>query len=313
MILVRKELRGVEIVVADRERNSLEFLRTKHPNLIRLHFAYRHGGNSNLIFSYFPHDLRHILREGRDPEQLGRAPTPRKYKGSILNHWLWENLADVFEALPSIHEPGEDILGAHFDLKPANILVDSHGRLVITDFGLARFKKKSQNGHSSLTNPGGDFNYRQPPTESRLSRAYDVWSLACIMVEIIVYIMHGRSAVQSFANDLEIEDSTQTRAQTFWKQDGGRYVLKTRVTRLLQELQESRKDLYLKKVGIQLQAMFEISPKLRPTTADVFKALFARNSNAMLTLQQDGFNAVCGADTKYSLRQMYVFFFVKNI
>lgn len=226
----------------------MEFLRTKNPNLIRLHFAYQYEGNSNLIFSYFPHDLRHILREECLPEQLGKDPAPRKFEGSKLNPWLWKNLADVSKALCQIHEPGKGICGAHFDLKPANILVDARGRLVISDFGLARFKKKLENGHSSLTNPGGDYNYRRPPIELRLSHAYDVWSLACIMVEIIVYISGGSGAVRTFAEELAKEDSPQMPAQTFWKQNEEGYTLKRKVTQLLAELQKSSEDPYLRKV-----------------------------------------------------------------
>lgn len=301
MVLVRKEL-TVANIVADRERNVLEFLRQKHPHLIRLHFAYHYQSSSNLVFSYFPMDLRHVLREDLQPAQQAKVQGTPRLEGSIFDSWLWKNLKGVVDALPHVHDPDIDTIGAHFDLKPANILVDDLGNLVVTDFGLSRIKERARNGHTSLTNPGGDFNYRPPP-DARWNRKYDIWSLACIMIEIIIYLQSGVGAVNKFSEDLEKEDNVETRSQTFWKQDRqGRYILKKRVKTLLDELQNSS-DQYLKEVGRLLQSMLDIDPGNRPEVTEVCEALFGQNS---VPAQRGGTIQVAGANTRHPLKNMQV-------
>ena len=247
-------------------------------------------------------DLRDILRENQRPKQLPRVRLSQKLEGSMLDSWLWENLKGVVEALRYVHDPDPDILGAHFDLKPANILVDDFGNLVITDFGLARMKQKIQ-GHSSLTNPGGDFNYAPPRTENRWTRAYDIYSLGCIMMEIIVHLKQGPNAVNEFAQKLEEEDDVHTRSRTFWLKREENYVLKETVRLLLREWQDPR-DPYLKHVGGLLQKMLDIDPEVRPTVTQVYDTLFGQNSVPALAVKSGGVIRVCGTNTQHPLKNM---------
>ncbi|MCJ1265184.1 hypothetical protein MMC22_005059 [Lobaria immixta] len=296
--LVRKQVRVN--IDADRERNVLEFFQKKHPNLIRLHFAYSCDSYLNLVFTFFPMDLRQVLRENSQPASPVEAQVSRRPQGSILDSWLWTNLKGVIEALLHIYEPDTHIIGAHFDLKPANILVDASGNLVVTDFGLTRIKAKAQDGHTSLTTSGGDSSYRPPPPKSpaRYNRKYDIWSLACIMIEIIVYLRRGENAVNEFAQALENDDNTETRSQNFWKQNQGRYTLKKCVKDLLKKLQDPN-DQYLKEVGEWLQKMLDIDPEGRPAATEV-KTLFAQTPDSASVLQ------VCGANTQYPLKKMQI-------
>ncbi|MCJ1265556.1 hypothetical protein MMC22_005436 [Lobaria immixta] len=300
--LFRKEL-PVPGSEGDSERNILEYIRQKeHPNLVTLHLAYRYRGKLNLVFSYFPMGLRDILRENQRPKQLPRVRLSQKLEGSMLDSWLWENLRGVVEALRYVHDPDPDILGAHFDLKPANILVDDFGNLVITDFGLARMKQKIQ-GHSSLKHPGEDFNYGPPRAEHCWTRAYDIYSLGCIMMEIIVYLKQGPNAVNDFAQNLEEEDDVHTRSRTFWLKREENYVLKDPVRLFLREWQDS-KDRYLRRVGGLLQKMLDIDPQVRPTVTQVYDTLFGQNSIPALALKPEGTVQLCGPNTQYPLKNM---------
>lgn len=279
----------------------------KHPNLISLRLAYGHKGNLNLVFSLFPMDLRRILREHKVPQNLPSVRSSLELERSLLDSWLWGNLKGAIEGLLELHDPDPGILGAHFDLKPANILVDDFGNLVITDFGLARIKRKLNN-HSTLTNPGGDFNYRPPtpPSEARWNRKYDIWSLACIMIEIILYLRDGVHAVTKFAKDLEKDDNVQTKSQTFWKQDEGQYTLKESVKTLLRELQDPRdpRDPYLKQVGSLLEEMLNIDHQLRPTMKKVYDDLFGQNSIPALSPKPGDKIQICGPNTKHPSKDM---------
>lgn len=247
-------------------------------------------------------DLRDILRENKQPKQLRIVQPSQKLRGSILDSWLWEKVKGLIEALQYVHDPDPDIIGAHFDLKPANILVDDFGNLVIGDFGLARMKQKIY-GHSSLTNPGGDFNYGPPRTEHRWTRAYDIYSLGCIMMEIVVHLKHGPNAVDEFAQKLEEEDDVHTRSRTFWLKREENYALKETVRLLLREWQDPR-DPYLKHVGGLLQKMLDLDPEVRPNVTEVYDTLFGQNSVLALISRSEGATQVCGANTQHPLKNM---------
>lgn len=318
-ILVRKELRVPEETF-DSERTALEFFKIAlHPNLIRLLFWYRHKDASNLVFPCYPGNLQAVLRTGWLPNPIAMSGT---FEGSRLNNWLWENLMGVVDGLESVHNPKDASLaelaggtiGAHFDLKPANILVDVDGRLVISDFGLARIKGADRMVRSSLTSPGGTLPYQPPPQESEnirmerdaaiqrhWSRAYDVWSMACIMVEVILYICHGTEGVNSFTERLKGEDDPQSRSGTFWKMDRNGYSLKKAVLDFLDEIDHTG-DRYLVKVATWLQKMFEVDYKRRPTAKEVQNALFG--GKVIDSLKLGAFVSICGAETQHPLRDM---------
>ncbi|KAH3661839.1 hypothetical protein OGAPHI_006017 [Ogataea philodendri] len=83
----------------------------------------------------------------------------------------------------------------HRDLKPANLLVNSNCDLKICDFGLARVGRDDSSGtHSEskdsfLTEYVATRWYRAPEimlTSSQYSKAIDIWSMACILAEMLL-------------------------------------------------------------------------------------------------------------------------------
>ena len=125
-------------------------------------------------------------------------------------YWLWQQMVQVASGLEAIHQPSGSsldsssrIIGFHLDLKPANILVTDDGLLKITDFGQALIKTVGANDSTYGVNRGGSLVYQAPearPTrqnlesenvDGRVHRRYDVWSLACIMLEVITYVFEG--------------------------------------------------------------------------------------------------------------------------
>ncbi|CAG9463302.1 unnamed protein product [Pedinophyceae sp. YPF-701] len=111
---------------------------------------------------------KHLKREGR---------------GLALPVWLGLAM-DVTSGLVDLHAAGIK----HFDLKPDNILIDSAGRGVISDFGLSRASEGTL-GATFRNNAFGTLNYAPPEQMNRTEDGYqpdlgsDMWSLAATLSE----------------------------------------------------------------------------------------------------------------------------------
>ncbi|PTL82300.1 serine/threonine protein kinase [Vitiosangium sp. GDMCC 1.1324] len=93
--------------------------RITHPHVARMHDLGTHEGQAFLTMEYVEgEDLRTLL--GRERPLMA----PRAARIALA----------VCEGLAAAHAAGV----VHRDLKPANILVESGGRVVLTDFGIAR-------------------------------------------------------------------------------------------------------------------------------------------------------------------------------
>ena len=101
--------------------------RISHPNVARTHDMGEHGGFHYLIME---------LIEGRTLEELLYARGPDGVVcGTPLPPVRAAQIAvAVCDGLAAAHAAGV----VHRDLKPANVLIEASGRVVITDFGIAR-------------------------------------------------------------------------------------------------------------------------------------------------------------------------------
>lgn len=286
MKLARKELTG-DIAAFEAERTVLEFITGEHhPHLIKLLFWYQRGPMFNLVFRYYPANLQQVFEDGWFPER--QPAIPERFKTSKLRHWLWEQLLKVIEGLGCVHTPGpaEDrlpgipnVIGGHFDIKPANILIDQNGQLVLADFGLAQIKNISQGGASTFTGPVGTLSH-QPPWwsdngDAHWRRSYDVWSMACVMMDTIQFVLRGSGGVKAFIAERENEETPNMKSSAFWKYGpggGSLPVLKKCVQDSLTRL-KAENDRYLTMVANLLQQMFSIDPKARLTIAQCVKKL----------------------------------------
>lgn len=151
-------------VTAVREIKLLQSLR--HINIVALLEVMVEKNECYMVFEYMSHDLTGLLNH----PTFTLDAAHRKHLSKQL-----------FEGLDYLHKRGV----LHRDIKAANILVSSDGILKLADFGLARFYAKRH--QLDYTNRVITIWYRSPELllgETQYGPAVDIWSAACVMVEI---------------------------------------------------------------------------------------------------------------------------------
>ncbi len=129
-------------------------------------------------------------------------------------------LAQICEAVAAAHQAGV----VHGDLTPNNILLDRNGRIVVTDFGFARYSQKPITEGAALesvASPGGTLGFAAP---AQISAAFGAISFATDIYAIggiAFYLLTGRSPhdVGSVLDtvtddDVHLPDSHHTQAES---------------------------------------------------------------------------------------------------
>lgn len=117
---------------------------TQSPFVVKLFFTFQSSDNLYLVMEYLP---------GGDCASLVKT------LGGITEDWARRFLAEVVNGLEMLHQKGV----VHRDMKPDNLLIDQHGHLKLTDFGLSKIgllgrqtRQQQQQvfaGRSSTTGP----------------------------------------------------------------------------------------------------------------------------------------------------------------
>lgn len=168
----------------------------QHPNIARLYVAYVFKKSPTLLFHKAQCDLKSYLN-GKEPDTLTEIETV-------------EALYGLASALQRVHRYSIDdgerhMTGCHFDLHPGNILFQER-TFVLSDFGLSRLKYEVE-GSKSLFN-GGARDYYAPEcqnwggdwTHHKIGRPSDIWSMGCILAEIVTFFQLGAQGVKDFRN-----------------------------------------------------------------------------------------------------------------
>lgn len=201
-----------------KETQTLKIMRKlKHPHLIEAISAYEMGDNRCFLFPWAPGgNLRSLWK---------------RHTGSMnqqVRCWAWDQIRGLTDGLDKLHAEGT----RHGDFKPENILVfggggDSKlGPLVIADVGIAKFHavetRQRQAQGFLTTNKNGTLRYEPPEIElyhpPTISRKYDSWSLGCVVLEFVIWLLRGSAGQERF----DRERTAWPNHDCFWNQDFNR-------------------------------------------------------------------------------------------
>lgn len=161
-----------------------------------------------------------------------------------------------------------ELIGCHHDLKPANVLIEG-STFVLADFGLSRFKDASE---SSATPSRTVHRYYTPPEcwrpDNRLEkpiihRSSDIWSLGCMIAEVVTYMLGGVEGVGEFEQQRAFEEGSII--QYRFHRGGAE---NPAVTAWVKKLQGSNSRTQ-KMLGQMVGQMLQIHPQDRPQAREV--------------------------------------------
>ncbi|KAK5326535.1 hypothetical protein LTR93_003397 [Exophiala xenobiotica] len=279
-----------------------------HPNITTHLASWKQGGVCYMLFRCADYNLRRYMARELSP----------KWTKSKLSAIIGQ-MAGLADGLRHIHnlgpanlqpdgiqkhaEPGHhhhSQAGYHHDLKPGNILVtinrDTEDLLFsISDFGSAKMGQilsGSERPSQFTRNPyPGDPVYGAPDTilEGKSSRPYDIWSMGCVMLELLTWIIgiEGNS-VQTF-QDARLETIANAYGDqdtAFWYQDAATRSISLKPS-VVEQLKILKKHCEGRGVFPDLihwtGKMLNVHPGRRPDASQVSNAFKA----IMLQLQQD--------------------------
>ncbi|OAA67019.1 Serine/threonine-protein kinase domain protein [Niveomyces insectorum RCEF 264] len=238
-------------VTAIREIKLLQSL--KHTNVVDLLEVMVEKNDCFMVFEYLSHDLTGLLNH----PTFALDAAQKKH----LAHQL-------FQGLDYLHRRGV----LHRDIKAANILVSSDGVLKLADFGLARFFAKRH--QLDYTNRVITIWYRSPELllgETQYGPAVDIWSAACVLVEIFTRhaIFPGDGGEISQLDKIYHVLGTPSKADWPGLVDMPWFELLRPGYRRANVFADKYRDRVTPAAFDLLAAMFRYDPATRPTAAEV--------------------------------------------
>jgi serine/threonine protein kinase len=183
----------------DKEAGNLYRVRDfRSPHLIKSIAAYQMNHDRCLIFPWAEGGNLGDLWQVQENDAVDKPSV----------QWQLLQFVGICSALQELHESNV----RHGDLKPENILwfepKKDRGILQIADIGLATFHEKEANtmnrkGMPTET-PSGTSRYEPPEMDETRgnadprSRQYDIWSLGCIVLELLLWLVYRPGAIRAF-------------------------------------------------------------------------------------------------------------------
>ncbi|KAL1633685.1 hypothetical protein SLS56_002833 [Neofusicoccum ribis] len=292
-----------DLIRASHEKMALQLVRRlKDDHIVRMVKTYSLGKTFNIMFPCARTSLHEYLRD----QKFNAQEACDRY---IWKASFWNQFIGIALALSRVHKLGEELqnkstdrptdgnltvlrnrvhpylIGCHFDLKPANILVQQDGTWVITDFGQTSFKALDNNGMSSNIVFAGGTPIYSPPLETNgtTNRSYDVWSLGCILLEVVAFLVLKYEGLEGLdkARVTPSLDPHVTEDRSFYARDlgTGEFIVKPTVSQFIKDLPaklrraEDKGHPFLAKILRLVRKMLNPNSATRPQARAVYEEL----------------------------------------
>ncbi|KAI1086955.1 kinase-like protein [Rostrohypoxylon terebratum] len=173
-----------------------------HPHIVTVLTTFKHGDCYYLLFPWAECDLGRYFEY--NPKPTHSLKTVR---------WLCNQCLRIMEAVHLIHfppgvnnlQPGDRLFGRHGDIKAENILVfrsqEGEANLVLSDFGLGSVHHDISKSNVPKEKVAVTPDFRPPECDmegGQISRAYDVWTLGCLFLDLLTWYLGGEQLRQDF-------------------------------------------------------------------------------------------------------------------
>lgn len=194
------------IVDFKKEVDALERFNGKvHKHMVTLLATYEQNDYYHMIFPWADRDLESYWEAHPKPDLSDNG----------LIRWLSKQCLGIMEAVNVIHNPthlGEKF-GRHGDIKAENVLWykagdrvqgNNRGILVLSDLGLAALNSEKSRSMQPGNSVGATPSYRPPECDiehGRVSRAFDIWTLGCLYLELLCWLLRGYEGKREFDHE----------------------------------------------------------------------------------------------------------------
>ncbi|RDW58641.1 hypothetical protein BP6252_13117 [Coleophoma cylindrospora] len=171
--------------------------------------------------------------DGGDLHDFWRERSPHRRQANMVRDIIRQlyGLAEALHMLHNInstdgsqsHDARESI--RHGDIKPTNILRFLNGQgttelglLKIADMGLAKQHVQYTRERNGITSTNyWTVQYMAPEhiQSQPLSRLYDIWSMGCVILDFVVWILYGDQGLEDFSHRVRTSESTRGEASYF--------------------------------------------------------------------------------------------------
>ncbi|KAH8788008.1 kinase domain-containing protein [Diaporthe sp. PMI_573] len=202
-----------------------KFSSNRHEHLISLLATYEQFDRFFLVFDWAEADLQRYWRKVNH--------TPSFDLNTVL--WMIRQCKGIANGIIKIHEHqstyakidsrsrGENknvVFGHHGDIKPENVLWFAEpgeegsnvgGTLKLSDFGLAELSVHQTISMAPKSKWGVSLAYRAPEADLKqgaaIGRSYDIWTLGCLYLEFITWMLGGKKLLDEFLEARKARDA----------------------------------------------------------------------------------------------------------
>ncbi|RSL60544.1 hypothetical protein CEP53_005418 [Fusarium sp. AF-6] len=200
--------------------------------------------------------------------------------------WSIQQLAGLASALRDLHE----VNCRHGDLKPSNIFYfrDDGGILKIADLGVSKVHSTATDQRKGETATTASTRAYEGPeaygqTNAPRSRKFDCWSMGCVILEFVIWLLYDQHALDGFHLSRDSEwnsfyrprrsDSTSEDQKTEWWEDMERHPKVDEVINLLREDDRVKGTALEELINLVDSKVLLINPKSRLEAAKIAEEL----------------------------------------